>query len=131
MFLRPRLPTLATVHDLIPWHYPAYRANRGLQLYTRYVAAALPHAHHLFTVSHTTRRELLARWPHWADKTTVVYNAAAPHFHLTPSPDTIQAIDASGLPVLHKPLKPAKLRAFLSHLLATPPGQPAHKSFEQ
>lgn len=31
--------------------------------------------------------------------------------------DTIQAIGASGLPVLHKPLKPAKLRAFLSHLL--------------
>lgn len=47
------------------------------------------------------------------------------------APDTIQAIDASGLPVLHKPLKPAKLRAFLSHLLATPPGQPAHRSFEQ
>lgn len=34
------------------------------------------------------------------------------------APDTIQAIDASGLQVLHKPLKPAKLRAFLSHLLA-------------
>lgn len=34
--------------------------------------------------------------------------------------DTIQAIRASGLPVLHKPLKPAKLRAFLSHLLADP-----------
>jgi two-component system, sensor histidine kinase len=34
------------------------------------------------------------------------------------APDTIQAISASRLPVLHKPLKPAKLRAFLSHLLA-------------
>jgi len=34
--------------------------------------------------------------------------------------DTIQAIQASHLPVLHKPLKPAKLRAFLSHLLAVP-----------
>lgn len=34
------------------------------------------------------------------------------------APDTIQAITASRLPVLHKPLKPAKLRAFLSHLLA-------------
>lgn len=32
--------------------------------------------------------------------------------------ETIQAIDASGLPVLHKPLRPAKLRAMLSHLLA-------------
>ena len=34
------------------------------------------------------------------------------------APDTIQAITASRLAVLHKPLKPAKLRAFLSHLLA-------------
>lgn len=34
------------------------------------------------------------------------------------APETIQAIRQSGLPVLHKPLKPAKLRAFLSHLLA-------------
>ncbi|OYY95359.1 MAG: hypothetical protein B7Y41_02330 [Hydrogenophilales bacterium 28-61-23] len=34
------------------------------------------------------------------------------------APVTIRAIQASHLPVLHKPLKPAKLRAFLSHLLA-------------
>lgn len=38
--------------------------------------------------------------------------------------DTIQAIQASGLPVLHKPLKPAKLRAFLSHLLAAQDNRP-------
>jgi CheY-like chemotaxis protein len=36
-------------------------------------------------------------------------------------PDAIRAIDASGLPVLHKPLKPAKLRAFLSHLRVLEP----------
>jgi two-component system, sensor histidine kinase len=36
--------------------------------------------------------------------------------------DTIQAIKASQLPVLHKPIKPAKLRAFLSHLLADSAG---------
>ena len=35
------------------------------------------------------------------------------------APETIQAIAASGLALLHKPLKPAKLRAFLSHLRAT------------
>ena len=32
-------------------------------------------------------------------------------------PESIRAIRESGLPVLHKPLKPAKLRAFLAHLL--------------
>lgn len=31
---------------------------------------------------------------------------------------TIQAIANSGLPLLHKPLKPAKLRAYLNHMLA-------------
>ena len=34
------------------------------------------------------------------------------------APETIRAIDASGLALLHKPLKPAKLRALLSHLRA-------------
>ena len=38
---------------------------------------------------------------------------------------TIQAIDATGLPVLHKPLKPAMLRAYLSHMLSlAQPGDP-------
>lgn len=40
------------------------------------------------------------------------------------APETIQAIQASGLPVLHKPLKPAKLRAFLSHLLSRTASSP-------
>lgn len=34
------------------------------------------------------------------------------------APESIQAISASGLALLHKPLKPAKLRALLSHLRA-------------
>lgn len=34
------------------------------------------------------------------------------------APETIQAIAASGLPALHKPLKPANLRAMMVHLLA-------------
>jgi len=40
------------------------------------------------------------------------------------APETIQEIQAVGLPVLHKPLKPAKLRAFLSHLLAEKTSSP-------
>ncbi len=34
------------------------------------------------------------------------------------APEAIQAISQASLPVLHKPIKPAQLRAFLSHLLA-------------
>jgi CheY-like chemotaxis protein len=47
------------------------------------------------------------------------------------APVTIRAIQASHLPVLHKPLKPARLRAFLSHLLAeSRPAQPTEKHFD-
>jgi CheY-like chemotaxis protein len=46
------------------------------------------------------------------------FGAAIPAALITgdTAPETILAIDACGLPQLHKPLKPAKLRAFLSHL---------------
>jgi two-component system, sensor histidine kinase len=51
------------------------------------------------------------------------------------APDTIQAIGASHLAVLHKPLKPAKLRAFLSHLLSgnanQSSGTPSQHSLDQ
>ncbi len=51
------------------------------------------------------------------------------------APDTIQAINACHLAVLHKPLKPAKLRAFLSHLLAgnkaSPSGSTTQHAFYQ
>lgn len=40
------------------------------------------------------------------------------------APDTIQALRLSGLPILYKPLKPAKLRAFLAHLLSGNPDHP-------
>ena len=33
------------------------------------------------------------------------------------APDTIQRINRAGFPLLHKPLRPAKLRALLTHLI--------------
>jgi len=36
------------------------------------------------------------------------------------APETIAAMTASGLTLLHKPLKPARLRAYLNHALSTP-----------
>jgi two-component system, sensor histidine kinase len=33
------------------------------------------------------------------------------------APDTIQRINLAGIPILHKPLRPAKLRALLTHLI--------------
>lgn len=38
-------------------------------------------------------------------------------------PAVIQAVQAAGLTLLHKPVRPAKLRSLLRHLLMAPPGQ--------
>lgn len=38
--------------------------------------------------------------------------------------DTIQEIREAGIPVLHKPVKPAKLRAYLAHLFTHPSAPP-------
>jgi hypothetical protein len=39
------------------------------------------------------------------------------------APMQLARIEASGLPLLHKPLPPARLRSMLSHLLAGDAGQ--------
>ena len=40
------------------------------------------------------------------------------------APDTIRRIGDSGIPLLHKPLRPAKLRALLTHLIQQAPRSP-------
>jgi CheY-like chemotaxis protein len=40
------------------------------------------------------------------------------------APQTLQRIAHAGYPLLHKPLRPAKLRALLSHLLQQNPERP-------
>ena len=65
------VPTVVTIHDMIPWqgqdpHWPSgfYR--------DRLLPAAYHRARAILTVSHTSRRDILARWPALRDKLHVV-----------------------------------------------------------
>ena len=65
------VPTVVTIHDMIPWqgqdpHWPSgfYR--------DRLLPAAYHRARAILTVSHTSRRDILARWPSLRDKLHVV-----------------------------------------------------------
>ncbi|MGH2537840.1 MAG: glycosyltransferase family 4 protein, partial [Candidatus Promineifilaceae bacterium] len=81
-------PTVLTVHDLIYKRFPEHHKrlnywflNRAMPLFCRRATA-------LIAVSQATRRDLIDAYGPPADKITVVYEAAAPHFR-PPSPQAV------------------------------------------
>ena len=56
--LFPTVPTVVTVHDLIPLILPAYRGSLLVRLYTRLVAAAARKAEAIITVSQASARDI-------------------------------------------------------------------------
>lgn len=61
--VRTPIPTVVTIHDLIPLVLPAYRGNAMARLYTSFVAAATPRATLLLTDSEASRRDILSNLP--------------------------------------------------------------------
>ena len=57
--LFPTVPTVVTVHDLIPLILPAYRGSPLVRLYTRLVAAAARKAQAIITVSQESERVIV------------------------------------------------------------------------
>jgi glycosyltransferase involved in cell wall biosynthesis len=54
-----RLPTVVTVHDLIPMLLPAYSGGTLVKLYTRLVARSVRRAALILTDSHASRKDIL------------------------------------------------------------------------
>jgi glycosyltransferase involved in cell wall biosynthesis len=73
--LLPPLPTVVTVHDLIPIVLPAYRGSLLVRLYTGLVAAAARRAQLILTDSESSRRDILARLGVPAERVRVIYLA--------------------------------------------------------
>lgn len=89
---QPQHPTLTTLHDLTPWLFPAYQNHAMLRLYMKLVAAALPRAHHLLTDSQASRSDMVTHLSLPPKRITVIYPAAAPHFHTLPTTETINQV---------------------------------------
>jgi len=78
--LFPTVPTVVTVHDLIPLILPAYRGSLLVRLYTRLVAAAARKAEAIITVSQASKRDIV-RCLHIPPKRIhVTYEAAGEAF---------------------------------------------------
>ena len=56
---RPSLPTVITVHDLIPWLLPEYRTRRTMRGYMKLMQQSMARAHLLLAVSDHTRQDIV------------------------------------------------------------------------
>ena len=78
--LFPTVPTVVTVHDLIPLILPAYRGSLLVRLYTRLVAAAARKAEAVITVSQASQRDIVRHLHIPPERVHVTYEAAGEAF---------------------------------------------------
>lgn len=90
--LSPPVPTVVTIHDVIPLVIPEYRRDWKARLYTSLVAAAAPQADLILADSEASQRDILARLNVSAEKVRVVYLAPAPHFQVAETWAPIAAV---------------------------------------
>ncbi len=78
--LSPTVPTVVTIHDLIPLVLREYRGNAAVRLYTSLVAAAAPRAKIILADSEWSKQDILRKLGVAEEQVRVVYLAPAPHF---------------------------------------------------
>ncbi len=87
------VPTLLTLYDLIPLHYPEYSTLKARWLFRWATVLALRTARHTVAISDATRRDFLARFSLRPERVTAIPLAADPAF--TPqSPDVVAVLRA-------------------------------------
>jgi glycosyltransferase involved in cell wall biosynthesis len=85
--LRPVVPTVVTVHDLIPLLLPAYRGGPLVQLYTRLVAASARRAAMALTDSWASKQDIEQHLGLAPERVRTVYLAAGEQFSPEPGPN--------------------------------------------
>jgi len=90
--LSPSVPTVVTIHDLIPMVLPLYRGSPLVRLYTSLVAAAAPRARLVLADSQASRQDILDRLPVHASRVQVVYLAPAPHYRPVDDASVLDAV---------------------------------------
>jgi glycosyltransferase involved in cell wall biosynthesis len=90
--LSPPVPTVVTIHDLIPMVLPPYRGSAPVRLYTSLVAAAAVRARLILADSQASRRDILAHLSVPDSRVQVVYLAPAPHYRPVDDPGALDAV---------------------------------------
>ncbi len=90
--LAPTVPTIVTIHDLIPMVLREYRGSLAVRLYTSLVAAAASRAKIILADSQWSKQDILRKLRVSDSQVRVVYLAPAPHFQPAQSWQEIVAI---------------------------------------
>jgi glycosyltransferase involved in cell wall biosynthesis len=90
--LSPPVPTVVTVHDLIPMVLPLYRGGPLVRLYTSLVAAAAARARLILADSQASRQDILDHLPVPASRVQVVYLAPAPQYRPVDDASLLDAV---------------------------------------
>jgi glycosyltransferase involved in cell wall biosynthesis len=86
------VPSVVTIHDLIPYRLEAYRKSIKEQRYFAHIQRAMPFADRLVAISHATYNDIAEFFPAWADKTVVIPNGVHPDFFAEMSLDQISQV---------------------------------------
>jgi len=84
--LRTSIPTVVTIHDLIPLLLREYRGGPLVRLYTTLVSTAIQSAALVLTDSEASRRDIVTRLGLPAGRVRVIYLAASKRYTPAPSP---------------------------------------------
>ncbi len=96
--LRCRVPTVVTIHDLIPLLLPEYRGGPLVRLYTGLVSATARRAALVLTDSAASRRDIIDRLGLPAERVRAVTLAADARYAPVPAPDDGRVRARYGLP---------------------------------
>lgn len=96
--LVPSVPTVVTIHDIIPLVLREYRGGPLVRAYTALVATAARSAALVLTDSEASRRDILAHLDLPPERVRVVYLAADRHFRPDPEPNDAAVRARYGLP---------------------------------
>jgi glycosyltransferase involved in cell wall biosynthesis len=108
------VPTVTTVHDLIPLLLPAYRGNKRLRLYTRLVSASARRAAMVLTDSLASKHDIEQHLGLSPQRVRCVYLAAGEHFSPEPAPDDEVVRLSYNLPDGSKPGEPGRYVLYLA-----------------
>jgi glycosyltransferase involved in cell wall biosynthesis len=111
--LRPPVPTVATIHDLIPRLLPAYRGSRLVQLYTRLVSASARRAALVLTDSLASKRDIERHLRLPPEQVRCIYLAVDGRFDPQPAPEDSAIRLSYGLP---DPSQPAEASRYVLYL---------------